>query len=405
MSQVNKQKVPKIRFEGFYEDLVSMEFREFTKLSQGLQISIDKRFLEPREGRVFYITNEFLNPNSEKKFYIENPPKSVIANEEDILMTRTGNTGKVVTNVSGAYHNNFFKINYDKTVDKDYLYYLLNKPRIQSEILARAGSSTIPDLNHSDFYSLKSMYPVKKEQTQIGNLFKQLDKLIELQTRAVESAETYKKAMLQKIFPQQGGKVPRVRFEGFGENWIKEKLEKIAEFRRGSFPQPYGLSKWYSDDGMPFVQVYDVGENMLLKENTKQKISVLAQKQSVFVPKGTLILTIQGSIGRIAKTQYDSYVDRTLLIFEKISSKIDIDYFKYVVFLLFEIEKQRAPGGTIKTITKKVLSDFMVTFPSLKEQKKIGNFFQKLDQNIEAEKQKLAKYQDMKKAMLQRMFV
>ena len=54
---------------------------------------------------------------------------------------------------------------------------------------------------------------------------------------------------------------------------------------------------------------------MLLKETTKNKISLLAAEQSVFVENGTLVITIQGSIGRIAKTQYDAYIDRTLLIF------------------------------------------------------------------------------------------
>jgi len=65
--------------------------------------------------REFYITNEFLNSKSKTKFYIESASPNFIANKDDILMTRTGNTGKVVTDVEGAFHNNFFKFGYKKS--------------------------------------------------------------------------------------------------------------------------------------------------------------------------------------------------------------------------------------------------------------------------------------------------
>lgn len=112
------------------------------------------------------------------------------------------------------------------------------------------------------------------------------------------------------------------------KHWNNWKLSKIANFRRGSFPQPYGLDKWYDDEnGMPFIQVYDVGNNMRLKSTTKRKISKEGADKSVFIKKGTLILTIQGTIGRIAITQYDAYVDRTLLIFQSYNIDIDINFF------------------------------------------------------------------------------
>ena len=80
-----------------------------------------------------------------------NPPKRVVCNEDDILMTRTGNTGQVVTNVNGAFHNNFFKIEYDRRkVNKKFLIEFLRKDSTQYKILSLAGTSTIPDLNHGD---------------------------------------------------------------------------------------------------------------------------------------------------------------------------------------------------------------------------------------------------------------
>ena len=201
--------------------------------------------------------------------------------------------------------------------------------------------------------------------------------------------------------------LPRLRFPEFKDagEWEKDTLINIASFRRGSFPQPYGLPEWYdNENGLPFIQVFDVDENFKLKLNTKNRISELAAKQSVFIPKGTLIITIQGSIGRVAITQYDAYIDRTLLLFEKFYREIDLTFFAYTIFLLFEIEKQKAPGGIIKTITKEVLSNFIVPIPSLPEQKKIASCLSSLDELIEAESQKLELYQQHKKGLLQNLF-
>ena len=138
---------------------------EICNVKQGLQIPISERFCENAKNRYFYITNEFLKENSEVKYYIENPPEGTICFCDDILMTRTGNTGMVVTNVFGVFHNNFFKIAYDRQlIKKEYFVFLLTGPKIQNEILKRAGSSTIPDLNHADFLSIKNSIPPSKKR-------------------------------------------------------------------------------------------------------------------------------------------------------------------------------------------------------------------------------------------------
>ena len=200
-------------------------------------------------------------------------------------------------------------------------------------------------------------------------------------------------------------KTPVIRFKGFTDAWEQRKLIEMANFRRGSFPQPYGEKKWYDDtNGMPFVQVVDVGNNLRLVNNTKQKISELAQPKSVFVEAGKVVVTLQGSIGRVAITQYPSYVDRTLLIFESYKRPIDEYYFAYVIQQLFEIEKRTAPGGTIKTITKEVLSDFLINIPEFNEQQTLGNFFKQLDDTIALHQRQLGNYKELKKAMLQKMF-
>lgn len=142
-------------------------------------------------------------------------------------------------------------------------------------------------------------------------------------------------------------------------------LEDVAEFRRGSFPQPYGNSEWYDGEGsMPFVQVVDLlDDSFELKEITKQRISKKAQPKSVFVRNGTVIVTLQGTIGRVALTQYDCYVDRTLAIFTNYIECINTKYFAYQLKSKFEVEKKNARGSTLKTITKAEFSKFQIPIP------------------------------------------
>ena len=198
---------------------------------------------------------------------------------------------------------------------------------------------------------------------------------------------------------------PALRFKGFSDAWEQRKLKDHAKYRRGSFPQPYGNKEWYDGKGSkPFVQVVDVGENLQLVENTKQKISKLAQSKSVFVPAGKVVVTLQGSIGRVAITQYDSYVDRTLLIFDEYQLQTNEHFWAYTIQQKFEIEKKKAPGGTIKTITKEALSEFEVFLPKYEEQQKIGSFFKIIDTTIALHQRQSDTYKELKKSMLQKMF-
>ena len=258
---------------------------------------------------------------------------------------------------------------------------------LQVNWLGLNEATGVPSLNTTSINNVDIYLPSKEEQTKIASFLCAVDEKISQLTQKHALLSQYKQGMMQKLFSQQ------LRFKAddgsaFGE-WEEKTIEQIANFRRGSFPQPYGLPEWLDSNGFPFVQVYDVSDKMLLKERTKIKISQLAADQSVFAKQGTLIITIQGSIGRIAKMQYDAYVDRTLLIFQSYNCEVDVDYFKYALFLLFNIEKERAEGAIIKTITKETLSKFIVQLPCLEEQTKIANFLSSIDQKIEVVAQQI----------------
>jgi type I restriction enzyme S subunit len=149
-------------------------------------------------------------------------------------------------------------------------------------------------------------------------------------------------------------------------------IGEVAVYRRGSFPQPYGNAEWYDGEGaMPFVQVADIGEDMKLVSDTKRKISKIAQPKSVFAPKGSIIISLQGSIGRIAVTQYDAYIDRTVAIFNNISTELLPRYFVYQLQRVFAEKEKTARGSTIKTITKEEFTEFPISIPSIEEQERI----------------------------------
>lgn len=205
--------------------------------------------------------------------------------------------------------------------------------------------------------------------------------------------------------------VPKRRFKEFQNagDWEQYKLKDVAYYIRGSFPQPYTNPDFYDEEnGKPFVQVADIGFDLKLNTNTKAHISKLAEAKSRFVKAGKVIVALQGSIetsiGRTAITQYEAYFDRTILIFEEYKIPVNVQYFVQVIKKLFEIEKERAWGATISSITKAHLNDFIIGVPQIEEQEKLGTFFTDLDNLITLHQRKLDKIKYLKKAYLFEMF-
>jgi type I restriction enzyme S subunit len=186
--------------------LVSKEWeletlREATNINQGLQIAISQRHKTEGKNRFVYITIQYLNnlDSDSYKYYIENPTASVICHEDDILMVRTGNTGMVVTDIVGAFHNNFFKIDYNESVLKEFLVYFLKRDIIQDLILNYAGTTTIPDLKHSDFYKIPFNKPTIIEQKLIVEKLNGIDSKIQTEQQALAKYQQLKAGLLQDL--------------------------------------------------------------------------------------------------------------------------------------------------------------------------------------------------------------
>ena len=329
--------------------------------------------------------------------YTKSPLKS---NPYGIIKTNKGIPG-IVSTLYAVYKPK--EITDSKFVQ---IYFELDS-RMNSYMHPLVNKGAKNDMKVSAENALKGMvsFPKKDEQEMISLYFSSLDNLIALHQRKCDETKKLKKFMLQKMFPKKNEKKPEIRFAGFTDDWEQRKLSECAGFRRGSFPQPYGNKEWYDGEGaMPFVQVADVADDMKLVDDTKQKISKLAQPMSVYADKGSVLVTLQGSIGRVAITQYGAFVDRTVLIFDKYNQDIDKTFWAYIIKEKFIDEARKAPGGTIKTITKEALSDFDLMLPNYDEQKKLGAFLVSIDNLITLHQRKCDEIKEIKKFMLQNMF-
>ena len=161
----------------FDNNYKQVKLQEVCVVNQGLQIPISKRFKEPGANRYLYITVQFLKNNDDEQYYIENPDKSVICEKDDILVTRTGSTGVIITGVEGCFHNNFFKVNCNESVNKRYMYFLLKSRYMYQKMLAAASGGTVPDLPHKKFYNLEMPLPTLTEQKKIVDVLEKFEAL------------------------------------------------------------------------------------------------------------------------------------------------------------------------------------------------------------------------------------
>jgi type I restriction enzyme S subunit len=175
--------------------------KTITKVRQGYQIAISARKKEEGENRFVYITVQYLNNPKRYLEYIENPPAEVISKLDDILFTRTGNTGQIVTNIVGVYHNNFFKVDFDKKlITKEYLLLFLKWEPVKDLILELAGTTTIPDLKHKDFYSIPIFFPKTiEEQNIIADNINKASEIVERYETELLKLQSLKKGLMQDL--------------------------------------------------------------------------------------------------------------------------------------------------------------------------------------------------------------
>jgi type I restriction enzyme S subunit len=405
----NKNKNPEVRFKGFTEDWELDSFKNLTTINQGLQIAISNRYTKPIKGSYFYITNEFLKEGSKSEYYILAPSESVICTENDVLMTRTGNTGEVVTNVKGAFHNNFFKIKFDrKQIDKNFLVYFLKLDSTQLLIRKLAGNSTIPDLNHNDFYRIQISFPKPIEQKQIGSFFQNIDSLIIQHQKKYDKLVILKKAMLDKMFPKNGAVVPEIRFKGFTSDWVEKPFGEFALVKRGLTYSPSDVS----DKGVKVLRSSNIYEDTFIEKEDDVYVKDEAINIEFVKNKDILITSANGSSRLVGKHA----------IIEGLNGKAVHGGFMLIVrskkpyFLNASMSSSwyrkfinvnvSGGNGAIGNLKASDFEEHKILVPNKEdEQQKIGNYFKNLDNQIALHETQLDKLKNIKKACLSKMFV
>ena len=399
MSNKEERKAPVLRFKGFTDDWEQRKLGDIAKrvirknkendilpvLTNSADLGIvlqndyfDKAIAKNLNNYYIVSHNDFVyNPRISKK-------------------APFGPINRNKLNIQGVMSPLYLVFRFNSEMDLNFLEYYFQSSKWYPFMYKNGDSGARADrfaIKNSILMNMTINVPTLDQQKKIGKILLLLENSIALQQRKLEQLELLQKSILQTIFTS---------------NNKKEKIElnKLANYRRGSFPQPYTNKKWYGGkNSKPFVQVIDVNDNLKLHEQTKERISEIAQPKSVFVPKGSIIVTLQGSIGRVAITQYDSYVDRTLLILTDFKKKIDKYYFANALKMVFNKEKLKAPGGTIKTITKSTLSSFKIVLPNIKLQIQYGKLLKSVDKQIILNKNRIMKLKKIKQFLLQNIFI
>jgi len=357
-----------------------IKLSELCSVNQGLQIPISKRHKTIDVDRYFYITIQFLKDSHNEKYFVENPPASSICEEDDILVVRTGSTGEIVTGVKGCFHNNFFKVNFDKEkVNGRYLYYCLSSKEKQKEMKDRSGITTIPDLNHFMFLDMKIPLPDYSSQFGIAKVVDSISSKIELNNKINSELESMAKLIydywfVQFDFPDENGKPykssgGKMIYNGelkreIPEGWKVKEIQELAFCIMGQSPK----GKSYNQDGIGTPLINGPADY----ENGGLKAKTFTTEPTRLCKKDDMVLCIRATIGNLVYSEKEFCLGRGVAAVRPLSSELS-EYVYYLLEREIEVFKVRATGSIIKGITKDDLVSANVPVPNNENIKSFSN--------------------------------
>lgn len=371
-------KKPKIRFKGFTE---TWEQRKLSDVVDSVDTGKSRFDKEGSSGEYPILGSTSVIGYDDEYDY-----------EGDFILT-----ARVGANAGSLYrHAGKVKIS-DNTVfiqasqNIEFLYQLL----IQFDIKKLSFGTGQPLVKASELKSLELMMPTDmKEQMRIGVYFKNIDHLITLHQRKCENLKKLKKFMLQKLFPQNGESVPKIRFLGFTDTWEQRKLGDLCKITMGQSPN----GSTYSETPCDYILVQgnaDLKDGWVVPRIWTSQITKTAKS-------GDLIMSVRAPAGAIGKTAYDVVIGRGV-------ASINGNEFIYQTLKKYEIEgywKKIATGSTFESINSEDINDTILFVPiDDSEQKLIGQYFRQLDHLITLHQSKCDKLKEVKKYMLQNMFI
>ena len=252
----------------------------------------------------------------------------------------------------------------------------------------------MPKLNKDVCHNIPLFCPIYEEQKQIGDFFRNLDNLITLHQRKLEKLKNVKKSMLKKMFTQNGESVPEIRFAGFTDEWEQRKLGELVVIERGGSPRPIDDYITDSPDGLNWVKIGDAPEQGNYITSTKEKIRPEGLSKTREDHPGDLILSNSMSFGKPYIMAIDGCIHDGWLSIKNTNNVFDL---KFLCVLLGTDQmltqyKSMAAGSTVNNLNKELVGNTTVTYPSVEEQRTIGQFFEEIENLITLHQRKYIHY-------------
>ena len=392
-----KSDAPAIRFKGFSDAWEQRKLTEFVEFFSGLTYTPNDvqengtlvlRSSNVSNGEVVDADNVYVNPqvvNSENVkvgdivVVVRNGSRSLIGKHAQIkaFMPNT---------VIGAFMTGI------RSECPEFTNALLNTSRFEEEIAMNMGA-TINQITGYMFSKMEFKVPCLDEQKKIGEYFEKLDRLVTLHQRKFEKLTNVKKSMLEKMFPQNGSSYPEIRFKGFTDPWEQRKLGDVVQITMGQSPD----GSTYSDEPSDYILVQgnaDLQNGWVCPRIWTTQITKKADA-------GDLIMSVRAPAGAMGKTAYNAVIGRGV-------AAIKGNEFIYQLLVKMDMDgfwKTLSCGSTFESLNSDNIKNAEVKVPTTAEQVQIGDFFRHLDNLITLHQRELEKLQNIKKSMLEKMFV
>ena len=410
-------KTPAVRFIGFAEDWEQRKLGEVGKTYSGLSGKTKDDFGHGEAKFVTYMnvfSNSVCLPNMTEAVEIDNKQNKVLFG--DVLFTTSSETPEEVgmssvwlENAENIYLNSFcFGYRPTKEFNPYYLAYMLRSPSIREKITFLAQGISRYNISKNKMMDIEIPIPSIVEQKQIGEHFRTLDSLITLHQRKYEKLKNIKKSMLEKMFPKNGSNVPEIRFKGFTDAWEQRKLGDMGSTFNG-------LSGKTKDDfghgEAKFITYMNVFSNPIADLTMTESIEIDKKQKSV--KAGDVFFTTSSEtpdevgMSSVMPEDADNIYLNSFCFGYRPTEKFDLNYLAYVL-RADSFRKEMtflAQGISRYNISKNKVMEVCIPVPTIEEQTKVGRYFRNLDNLITLHHRKLKKLEQIKQAMLHKMFV
>ena len=418
-----KRRVPKLRFPGFTEDWEQRKLCQITTRvtrkngSQSdlpLTISaqdglVDQRKYFNRQVASRDMSNYYLIKKGEfayNKSYSEGYPFGAVK-RLDYYDIGALSTLYILFEITDNNISSDFIVSYYMT----HLWY----KEISKRAAEGARNHGLLNISTEDFFDSELNIPTSiEEQVKIGNFIKQFDKFITLHQRKLEHLNLKKKALLQKLFPKNGECYPELRFPGFTDAWEQRKFLDLLDAQNGIRRGPFGSA--LKKDSFVKKSDYVVYEQQnAIYDNYETRYFISKEKYNELIrfniQPGDFIMSGAGTIGRISMVPdgiKKGVFNQALIRFKVNKDSINPLYFlKFMQSDMMQKQLTQANPGSAMTnlVPMDELKKWDVTIPSLEEQNRISTFINQIDAFITLHHRKLEMLKNVKKGLLQKMFV